>query len=51
MMREVLEADEKSDEEQIMIADYRTNIWPKVFEQGEPFNLLLERIKEVAQYG
>lgn len=51
MMREVLEADEKSDEEQIKIADYRTNIGSKVFEQGEPFNALLERIKEVAQYG
>ena len=51
MMHEVLEADKMSDDIQIKIADYRTNIWPKVFEQGDPFEVLLERIREVAQHG
>lgn len=45
MMHEIVKAEDKSDDEQIKISDYRSNISAKVFEVGEPINYLIERIE------
>ena len=45
MMHEIVKAEDKSDDEQIKISDYRSNISAKVFEIGEPINYLIECIE------
>ena len=45
MMHEIVKAEDKSDDEQIKISDYRSNISAKVFEVGEPINYLIECIE------
>ena len=49
MMKPILEADKRPEEVQVKIADYRTNIGEKNFVKGEPFDVLLERIREIAK--
>ena len=49
MMEPILEADKRPEEVQVKIADYRTNIGEKNFVKGEPFDVLLERIREIAK--
>ena len=49
MMEKILEADAKSDEVQIKISDYRSNMSAKVFEQGEPFSVLIAKIEQIAR--
>ena len=46
MMDAIMEADNKPDEEQIKISDYRSNMSAKVFSEGEPFDVLLKRIQD-----
>lgn len=51
LMSDILDADGKSDEVQIKISDYRSNMSAGVFEMGEPFERLLEDIEaRVKQY-
>ena len=45
MVKAILEADNRSDDEQIKISEYRSNIGAKVFEVGDPFAVLLNRIE------
>ena len=45
MMQEIVRADDKSDDIQIKISDYRSNISAKVFEVGEPIYYLIECIE------
>lgn len=45
MMQEIVRADDKSDDIQIKISDYRSNISAKVFEVGEPICYLIESIE------
>lgn len=47
LVREILAADDRSDDEQIKISEYRSNMGAKVFEIGEPLNVLLKRIEYV----
>ena len=49
LMEKILEADRKSDEVQIKISDYRSNMAASVFEQGDPFETLVNKISEVAE--
>lgn len=51
LVSDILDADGKSDEVQIKISDYRSNMSAGVFEEGEPFEGLLEDIEaRVKQY-
>lgn len=43
----ILAADELSEDVQIKISDYRSNMSATVFEIGEPLDTLLNRIKEI----
>ena len=43
----ILAADELSEDMQIKISDYRSNMSASVFEKGEPLDTLLNRIKEI----
>lgn len=43
----ILAADELSEDVQIKISDYRSNMSAAVFEKGEPLDTLLTRIKEI----
>lgn len=45
MMQEIVRADDNSDDIQIKISDYRSNISAKVFEVGEPIYYLIECIE------
>ena len=45
MVKAILEADNRSDDEQIKISEYRSNMGAKVFEVGDPFAVLLNRIE------
>lgn len=45
MMQEIVRADDKSDDIQIKISDYRSNISAKVFEVGEPICYLIKCIE------
>lgn len=45
MMQEIVRADNNSDDIQIKISDYRSNISAKVFEVGEPICHLIEHIE------
>ena len=49
MLKAILDADERSENEQIKISEYRSNISAKVFEQGSDFNVLLSKIVEVVK--
>ena len=49
MMLGILAADKQSDEVQIKISGYQSNMSAKVFEQGEPFEALLRKIEEKAK--
>lgn len=49
LMKEIIEADGRSDEVQIKISDYRSNMSSKVFEKGEPFQKLLDTLVAKAQ--
>lgn len=49
LMSSILDAEKQSDDVQIKISEYRSNISAKVFEQGEPFEALLAKIEEVAR--
>lgn len=53
LMKEIIEADGRSDEVQIKISDYRSNMSSKVFGEGEPFQKLLDtlvtKVQEVLQ--
>ena len=48
-MANIIEADGKSEDVQIKISDYRSNMGAKVFEIGEPFDKLISFIKEVVE--
>ena len=48
-MSNILDAEKQSDDVQIKISEYRSNISAKVFEQGEPFGALIAKIEEVAR--
>ena len=45
MMQEIVRADDKSDDIQIKISDYRSSISAKVYEVGEPIYYLIECIE------
>ncbi len=49
LMKEIIDADGRSDEVQIKISDYRSNMSSKVFEKGEPFQKLLDTLVAKAQ--
>lgn len=49
MLRAILDADNHSDDEQIKISEYRSNISAKIFEEGEDFEVLLNRIKDIVR--
>ena len=49
MMSGILDADKQPDETYIKISEYRCNIPAKVFEVGEPFEKLLEKIERKAK--
>lgn len=49
MIKEILEADERPDNEQIKISEYRSNMSAKVFEIGEPFEALLNKIEDIVK--
>lgn len=44
LMTGILEADNKSDETQIKISDYQSNISHEIFKNGEPFQSLLNKL-------
>lgn len=45
MVKAILEADNHSDDERIKISEYRSNIGAKVFEIGDTFDMLLDKIE------
>ena len=45
MVKAILEADDRSDDEQIKISEYRSNMGAKIFEIGEPLEVLLDTIE------
>lgn len=45
LVAKIIEADGKSEDEQIKISDYRSNMGARVFERGEPFCTLITSIK------
>lgn len=45
MLNAILDADMCSDDEQIKISEYRSNMGAKMFEVGEPFDTLLNKIE------
>lgn len=49
LMAGILEAEKKSDKEQIKISEYRSNISAEMFEKGEAFEVLLRKIEDVAR--
>ena len=49
MMTGILEAEERSEDIQIKISEYRSNMSAKVFEVGESFQVLLDRIENIAK--
>ena len=49
LVANIIEADAKSEDEQIKISDYRSNMGARVFERGEPFDKLISFIKEVVE--
>ena len=49
LVAKIIEADGKSEDEQIKISDYRSNMGAKVFERGDDFEKLISFIKEVVE--
>ena len=49
LMKEIIEADDRSDDVQIKISDYRSNMGATVFEKGDPFQKLLDTLVKKAQ--
>ena len=49
MVKAILEADEKGDDEQIKISEYRSNMSAKVFEKGDSFEVLLNQIENIVK--
>ena len=49
LMSSILDAERQSDDVQIKISEYRSNISAKVFVQGEPFGTLIAKIEEIAR--
>lgn len=49
MVKAILEADEKGDDEQIKISEYRSNMSAKVFEKGDTFDVLLNQIENIVK--
>ena len=49
MVKAILEADEKGDDEQIKISEYRSNMSAKVFEKGDTFDVLLNQIEDIVK--
>lgn len=49
MVKKILEADKLSDDVQIKISEYRSNISAKVFEKGEPLEELLDKIVNISR--
>lgn len=45
LVKEILAADDRSDDEQIKISEYRSNMGAKVFEIGDPLKVLLDTIE------
>ena len=48
MMEKILEAEDRSEDVQIKISEYRSNISAKVFKIGKPFQALLDKIESIA---
>lgn len=48
MMEKIIEAESRSEDVQIKISEYRSNMSAKVFEIGEPFQALLDKIESIA---
>ena len=49
LMKEIIEADDTSDDIQIKISDYRSNMGATVFEKGDPFQKLIDTLVKKAQ--
>ena len=49
LMKEIIEADDRSDDIQIKISDYRSNMGATVFEKGDPFQKLIDTLVKKAQ--
>lgn len=49
LMNEIIEADNRSDDVQIKISDYRSNMGAPFFEKGEPFQKLLDTLVKKVQ--
>lgn len=49
LMNEIIEADNRPDDVQIKISDYRSNMGAAVFEKGEPFQKLLDTLVKKVQ--
>lgn len=49
LVKEILAADDRSDDEQIKISEYRSNMGAKVFEIGDSIDVLIKRIEEIAK--
>lgn len=47
MLKGILDADERSEDEQIKISEYRSNISAKVFESGQDLDMLLGKIEDL----
>lgn len=50
MIKAILESDNRSDDEQIKISEYRSNMGAKIFEVGESFDTLLNKIENVVNF-
>ena len=49
MVQAILEADERSNDEQIKISEYRSDMSAKMFEVGEPLYILLDAIESMVK--
>lgn len=49
LISSILDAERQSDDVQIKISEYRSNISAKVFVQGEPFGALIAKIEDIAR--
>lgn len=45
MLKAILEADNRSDDEQIKISEYRSNMGASIFEKGDSLDVLLNTIE------
>lgn len=49
LVKEILAADDRSDDEQIKISEYRSNMGAKVFEVGDPLEVLINKIEGIVR--